>query len=161
MFKASEAISYDWTNVFRCAYYYFNILTWQTLHVLCCLSFLSFLVKVISLCSSWCFLSDFLLYFLLQLYCINQWSDIFYIRTYTYISLTLWKLIAETSLRAGFTKYFPCLFNFKSLQYPSKGSVGKCRCSCLVHLLHLGDITAVRSPTTNQPIVTETPAYSI
>ena len=24
MFKASEAISYDWTNVFRCAYYYFK-----------------------------------------------------------------------------------------------------------------------------------------
>ena len=24
MFKASEAISYDWTNVFRCTLYYFN-----------------------------------------------------------------------------------------------------------------------------------------
>jgi len=24
LFKASEAISYDWTNVVRCAYYYFK-----------------------------------------------------------------------------------------------------------------------------------------
>jgi len=24
LFKASEAISYDWTNVFRCEWYYFK-----------------------------------------------------------------------------------------------------------------------------------------